>query len=186
MMPGVAEPCHCFIAVTCPVPPPTPSTSACLPEGQREQAAQVLRQFRVVFNAVRTHFQQVEKRVGIGGAQVWALHVVREQSGIGVNDLARRMDIHQSTASNLVRQLVKRGLVRPQKSTIDRRNVQLFVEPAGLALLQGAPGPYEGVLPEALQKLSPATLMQLQHHLAQLVHMLQADESAAGIPLASL
>ncbi len=146
----------------------------------------MLRQFRVVFNAVRTHFQQVEKRVGIGGAQVWALHVVRERPGIGINELARRMDIHQSTASNLVRQLVKRGLVQLQKSTIDRRNVQLFVEPAGLTLLQGAPGPYEGVLPEALQKLPPTTLTQLQHHLAQLVHMLQADESAGGIPLAEL
>lgn len=164
----------------------TASVPPSLPDHQREQAAQVLRQFRVVFNAVRTHFQQVEKRVGIGGAQVWALHVVRERPGIGINELARRMDIHQSTASNLVRQLVKRGLVQLQKSTIDRRNVQLFVEPAGLALLQGAPGPYEGVLPEALQKLPPTTLTQLQHHLAQLVHMLQADESAGGIPLAEL
>ena len=65
--------------------------------------AQVLRRFRVVFNAVRTHFQQVEKQVGLGGAQVWALSVVKDHPGIGMGGVAKSMDIHQSTASNLVR-----------------------------------------------------------------------------------
>jgi DNA-binding MarR family transcriptional regulator len=151
-----------------------------------EQAAQVLRQFRVVFNAVRSHFQQVEKRVGIGGAQVWALNVIQHQPGVSVNELARAMDIHQSTASNLIRQLVKRELVRTEKSAADRRGVQLFIEAAGQLLLQGAPGPYEGVLPEALQQLPPATLDQLQLSLAQLIQALKADEQAGGIPLAEL
>ncbi len=52
-------------------------------------AAQVLRRFRVVFNAVRSHFQQVEKQVGLGGAQVWALSLVRDQPGIGMGGVAR-------------------------------------------------------------------------------------------------
>ena len=146
----------------------------------------MLRQFRVVFNAVRSHFQQVEKRVGIGGAQVWALNVIQNQPGVSVNELARAMDIHQSTASNLIRQLVKRELVRTEKSSVDRRGVHLFIEPAGQQLLQGAPGPYEGVLPEALQQLPRATLDQLQLSLAQLIQALKADEQAGGIPLAEL
>ena len=153
---------------------------------QAEQATQVLRQFRIVFNAVRSHFQQVERRVGIGGAQVWALNVIRQNPGGSVNEMARAMDIHQSTASNLVRQLVKRELVRSAKSTVDRRGVQLYIEPAGEQLLQGAPGPYEGVLPEALQQLPPETLAQLQQNLNQVIQVLQADQQAGGIPLAEL
>lgn len=147
---------------------------------------QVLRQFRMVFNAVRSHFQQVEKRVGIGGAQVWALHIIQQQPGVGVTDLARVMDVHQSTASNLVRPLLQRGLVRSEKSAHDRRSVQLHIEPPGQALLHDAPGPYEGVLPEALQQLSPDALSRLHHDLAALLQQLQADEKAAGIPLAEL
>lgn len=146
----------------------------------------VLRQFRVVFNAVRTHFQQVEKRVGVGGAQVWALHVIQQTPGVGVGDLARSMDIHQSTASNLVRQLLKGELVRVEKSAIDRRGVHLHLEPAGEAILQASPGPYEGVLPDALQKLPALTLLQLHQNLAEVIRVLQADEAAAGIPLANL
>lgn len=151
-----------------------------------EQSAQVLRQFRVVFNAVRTHFQQVEKAVGVGGALVWALNVIKTQPGIGVNDLATAMDVHQSTASNLVRQLLKKELVRSEKSTVDRRSVHLFVQPAGETLLAGVPGPFEGVLPDALQRLPPATLAQLQTDLASLIEVLQADEQAGKIPLAQL
>jgi len=31
-------------------------------------STRVLRQFRVVFNAVKTHFRQVEREAGVGGA----------------------------------------------------------------------------------------------------------------------
>ena len=77
--------------------------------------AQVLRQFRVVFAEVRHHFQQIEKQVGIGGAQVWALSIIGQRPGLGMAELAAAMDVHQSTASNLVRQLLKRGLMRSDR-----------------------------------------------------------------------
>ena len=152
----------------------------------QDQAAQVLRQFRVVFAEVRHHFQLVEKQVGIGGAQVWALSVIGRRPGLGMQDLAVAMDIHQSTASNLVRQLIKRDLVRSDRSTADRRAVELHLQPAGIALLASAPGPHEGVLPRALQKLPAQTLNQLQAGLGQLLGVLTASDDAAGIPLAEL
>ena len=37
---------------------------------------QVLRQFRMLFNAVRRHFHRLEKQAGIGGANVWALSLI--------------------------------------------------------------------------------------------------------------
>lgn len=151
-----------------------------------DEAAQVLRQFRVVFNAVRHHFLQVEKQVGIGGAQVWALSTIAGQPGIGVTDLARAMDIHQSTASNLVRQLVKKGLARTEKSALDKRNVHLHVEAAGAELLKRAPGPHVGVLPAALQKMPSDSLGQLHAQLGLLIKALAVDEQAGLTPLASL
>lgn len=156
------------------------------PDVDLQQTALVLRQFRVVFNAVRAHFQRVEKQVGVGGALIWALHVIHQQPGIGVNALAVAMDIHQSTASNLLRQLSAQGLVRTEKSEQDRRSVKIFVEPAGANLLMRVTGPYEGVLPEALQRLSPQTIDQLHRNLTELIAVLQADEDAAQIPLADM
>lgn len=164
-------------------PPSTSPLDADLPP---DQAALVLRQFRVVFNEVKTHFQQVEKQVGLGGAQIWALSLVHKHPGMGITELSEAMDIHQSTASNLVRQLLKRELVRSEKSSVDRRNVHLFAQPAAVAVLKDVPGPYAGVLPDALRKLPEQTLSELHHHLNQLLQVLQADSEAARKPLAEL
>lgn len=148
-----------------------------------EPAAQVLRRFRLVFNAVKTHFQQVEKQAGIGGAQLWALSIIRGSAGIGVNDLARAMDVHQSTASNLVKTLVEREFVAAVKNGADKRAVQLRILPAGSKVLQKAPGPFTGVLPEALASLDARTLARLDADLGKLIDALNADERAANIPL---
>ncbi len=146
----------------------------------------VLRRFRLVFNAVKTHFQQVEKKAGVGGAQLWALSVIQAHPGIGVNSLAAFMDIHQTTASNLVKALVTADMLAAEKNAPDRRAVQLRVLPAGVGVLRKAPGPFAGVLPDALATLDAETLERLDHDLALLIAALHADERAAGIPLAQM
>lgn len=151
-----------------------------------EPAARVLRRFRLVFNAVKTHFQQVEKKAGVGGAQLWALSIVRARAGIGVNDLARAMDVHQSTASNVVKSLVERALVTVAKDGPDRRMVQLRVTAAGGRVLRRAPGPLTGVLPQALASLDAQALARLDADLALLITALDADERGANIPLGNL
>jgi len=151
-----------------------------------DPAARVLRRFRLVFNAVKSHFRQVEKQAGIGGAQLWALSIVRSRPGIGVNDLARAMDVQQSTASNLVKSLSQRELVAAEKRGLDRRSVQLRILPAGRRVLRRAPGPFSGVLPEALSELDPKTLQRLDADLGKLIEALGTDERAARTPLAQL
>jgi DNA-binding MarR family transcriptional regulator len=164
---------------------PAPATGAAA--AQADEAAQrVLRRFRLVFNAVKTHFQQVEKQAGIGGAQLWALSVVRAQPGIGVGALARAMDVHQTTASNLVRSLVEQGLLEAHRSGIDKRATQLKSTRAGVRVLARAPGPFAGVLPDALARLDPATLARLDADLAALLRVLATDQRAARIPLAQM
>lgn len=151
-----------------------------------EAAVQVLRRFRAVFNAVKSHFQQVEKQAGIGGAQLWALSLVESQPGIGVGALARQMDVHQTTASNLVRSLVEQGLVASQRSGADRRATELRATRAAARVLSRAPGPFAGVLPDALKQLDRQTLKRLDEDLRQLLHLLSTDRKAERIPLAEL
>lgn len=148
--------------------------------------ARVLRRFRVVFNAVRTHFRQVEKQVGMGGAQVWALSLIHQNPGIGMGGIAEQMDIHQSTASNLIKVLVRKELIKMEKATEDRRSVQLQILPAGRKVLTKVSGPFEGVLPVALGNLSGKTLERLDQDLGALILLLKADEAAEETPLADL
>ncbi len=128
----------------------------------------------------------MEKQVGMGGAQVWALSLVRDNPGISMNDVAAKMDIHQSTASNLIKSLVQKGCIQQERSTSDRRSVELHILPAGLEVLAKVPGPFEGLLPDALESLSAETLQRLDVDLGQIIRRLDVDESAAQTPLAQI
>lgn len=152
-------------------------------QGPEEAAARALRQFRIVFNAVKVHFREVEKKAGVGGAQLWALSVIHGSPGIGVNDLAKAMDVHQSTASNLVRTLTELALITAERAGSDRRAVQLSALPAGVKVLRRAPGPFTGVLPEALAALDEKTLARLNTDLGKLISVLGVDEQDGGVPL---
>jgi len=146
----------------------------------------VLRQFRIVFNAVKTHFRQVEREAGVGGAQLWALSVIERRPAIGVTELARELDIHQSTASNLIKTLCERGMVVAAREGMDRRSVSLRIQPSGQEVLKSAPMPFAGVLPDALSSLDAATLTRLEADLGKLIALLETDETSAKLPLAQL
>jgi DNA-binding MarR family transcriptional regulator len=167
-------------------------SSSSLPSGRGDTVpdtspeTRVLRQFRVVFNAVKSHFRQVERLSGVGGAQLWALSVIERRPGIGVTDLSRELDIHQSTASNLIKSLTERGLLTAAREGMDRRSVALRIAPEGEAVLRSAPMPFAGVLPDALASLDPDTLGRLEHDLSKLILMLEADEASGKVPLAQL
>lgn len=167
---------------------PRKSTRSDPPSSETETLhhGQVLRQFRMLFNAVRRHFHRLEKQAGIGGANVWALSLIEQHPGIGVSRLSQMMDIHQSTVSNLLRSMIKSGLIHTEKSAKDRRAVEIYPLPEGLKILKRISVPYEGVLPRALSEIDLQTLERLHKDLQQLIDRIDIDENAAQTPLAML
>lgn len=129
----------------------------------------VLSQFRVLFGSIRHHYQRVERRSGVTGAQLWALAHVARHPGAKMGELARALAIHPSTASNLVRRLESLGLVARRRTGRDQRTVQLHLTARGAQALKRAPQPLIGVLQQALSELPPRRLEMLGHHLAELI-----------------
>ena len=147
----------------------------------------VLKQFRLIYGSVRHHFRQVEQTCGVSGSQLWMLHELQSAPGIGVSDLAHRLSIHQTTCSQLVEKLVARGYLEKTRSEEDQRRVGLRITRSATKVLKDAPGPAEGLLPEALLRLSDTTLQSLTTQLGKLIDGLQLqDEQAADKPLSDL
>ena len=147
----------------------------------------VLKQFRLIYGSVRQHFREVEHSCGVSGSQLWLLHEIAHTPGAGVSELAHRLSIHQSTCSQLVDKLETRGLVRKQRKAEDQRRVGLQLTDSAAAVLEAAPGPVEGLLPQALQGLTDDTLEQLHINLAQVIAQLTSrGERSANKPLADL
>ncbi|MBH9551486.1 MarR family winged helix-turn-helix transcriptional regulator [Inhella gelatinilytica] len=158
-----------------------------VPHGsETDTPERLLRQFRVVLRAVRAHFQAVEREVGIGGAQLWALAVIDQRPDLGVNELARALSIRQPNASSMVKLLHSAGYVETRRDAQDKRFVRLRATPEGQRLLMQAPGPAAGVLPAALKDLTPESARQLERSMGELIALLQADPALADEPLAQL
>lgn len=152
-----------------------------------ELSLHVLKKFRIIYGSVRQHFRDVEQSCGITGSQLWIVHEIAGEPGIGVSELAIRMSIHQSTCSQLVEKLTVRGLVSKERSTEDQRRVGLYLTESATELLKQAPGPAEGLLPEALQSLPEPVLVALDESLREVVGQLRMhDDKLADSPLADL
>lgn len=148
---------------------------------------QVLKKFRIIFGSVRQHFRDVEETCGVTGSQLWILQEVAKTSGIGVSELAERLSIHQSTGSQLVEKLVIRGLIIKERSKEDQRRVGLCLTDEASKILKKAPGPAEGILPEALQALPESTLLALENSLIEVIGQLSMkDDRLADRPLSDL
>lgn len=138
----------------------------------------VLQQFRVVVRSVRTHYDRVERRSGLSGAQLWALARIDERPGIKVGELARALAIHQSTASNMLERLVTLRLVTKRRRGSDQRVVTVFTTARGKAALKSAPQPLIGVLQQALSELQPEALQGLHLHLETVVQAMRVRNLA--------
>ena len=138
-----------------------------------------MQQLCVVFNALKSNFQQFEQEAGVGGAPVGALSSIGERPGLGVNELAAALHVRQPTASNLVKNLAQRELIEVRRYGPDRRTVQLHATARGRRVLRRAPGPFAGVLPQALAALGPDTLRRPELDLDELIQHV-GDEGSAG------
>jgi DNA-binding MarR family transcriptional regulator len=156
-------------------------------DARRGLALAVLEQFRLIFRSAKKHFQWVQERTGVSGAQLWVLAEVHRQPGIRVTELAHAMAVHQSTVSNLLDRLQRNGLIQRDRSSADQRVVHLSLTNLGRATIARAPLPLEGVLPDALNRLAHDELLDLQQRLEHLAKLMKVrDNKGKRIPLAEM
>lgn len=154
---------------------------------KRQLSVQVLKKFRVIYGSVRQQFKEIEQTCGVTGSQLWLMQEVSNTTGIGVSELAERMSIHQSTCSQLVEKLVTRKLIIKERSRQDQRRVGLRLTDEAEKLIRNAPGPAEGVLPQALSALPDDVISALDVSLKKVIEQLQVkDDRLAGKPLSDL
>lgn len=149
-----------------------------------ERVREVLQHFRIAFRSVQKHADWVESQCGLSGAQLWALWELLMKPGMKVSELSKAMAIHQSTTSNLLDKLERKGLVQRARGGPDQRVVRLSLTTKGLDVINRAPRPAQGVLTDALERLPDETLVQLHSAMVTLTEELNIrDEQAALQPL---
>jgi len=141
----------------------------------------ILKKFRIIIRAAQKYSQWIEKQCGVSGAQLWVMQELSDMPSLRVGEIAKKMAIHQTTASNLLDSLEKRGYVNKVRNTDDQRVVTLTLTEKGQSLLSNAPKPARGLLPEALRKLNPEKLARLGTELDDLLDVLQVMDEEFGM-----
>jgi DNA-binding MarR family transcriptional regulator len=90
------------------------------------------------------------------------------------------MPLHQTTASNLVNVLAERKLIRRARDEGDLRIVRLRITTDGKKMLLRAPGPYAGLLVDALKNLDTRDLDRLCKTLGVLLGVLRDKATSAA------
>lgn len=133
----------------------------------REEA---LRALRGLYASMRQRSGQVKRATGFGSACIWALADIAAQPGTRIGDLAERLRVHASTASNICARLRREGLVTSQPASTDRRAISLHVTAKGKRLLARVPPARQASLSEALEQLTGDQCRILASALEPLTH----------------
>ena len=142
---------------------------------------EVLKRFRMIFRAVQQHSHWVESRAGVSSAQLWALWELSRKPGLRVTELAKAMSVHQSTASNLLEKMVKKGLVTRQRISGDHRVVNLYLTDLGQETLARIPKPAQGLLQNALLSLEREALVSLAQDLDVLIARMNIKDDRGAL-----
>src|SRR5574338_746802 len=102
-------------------------------------AARAMDSLRRVVHALNIATRASERAFGLSAAQLFVLRQLAATSGQSLSDLAVRTRTTQSSISEVVARLVRRGLVDRQPSKDDRRRAQLSLTAAGRETLAAAP-----------------------------------------------
>ncbi len=141
----------------------------------------VLKKLRIVIRAAQRHSAWVEKQCGVSGAQLWIMQELQDSPGLRVGEIALRLAIHQTTTSNLLDELGKRGYVTKTRDTKDQRAVHIALTDEGHRLLTEAPKPARGLLPEALRQMDDASRARLDAGLKGLLDSIGTMDDGFGL-----
>ncbi|QBE65565.1 MarR family winged helix-turn-helix transcriptional regulator [Pseudoduganella lutea] len=142
---------------------------------------EALQKLRIVIRAAQRHSLWIEKQCGVNGAQLWIMQELADVPGLRVGQVTARLAIAQTTTSNLLDGLVRKGYVVKTRDLEDARVVKLALSDTGRALLDAAPKPARGLLPEALAKLDGAELAKLNKGLQGLLESIEDLDEGFGL-----
>lgn len=149
------------------------------PPAESIEIARALNAIRRLVRVLRTSASTTERQTGLSAAQVFVLQLLEQAPAESMNDLAARTMTDQSSVSVVVTRLQAKGLVAREPSRTDARRTRVVITDAGRAVLGNQLPTLQTRLIRALQTLQPSALVELHHHLTQIIALIGAADEPA-------
>jgi DNA-binding MarR family transcriptional regulator len=132
----------------------------------------IANRLRPILLGLNRHLRRETHALGLTSSQVTLLSVIRNNPGIGVNELAARDGISAPSMSGHIDRLEAGGFVeRLRAETGDRRRVGLTITRAGTRVLDDVKKRRTAWLSRRLEALSPEELDRVDAALDALAHL---------------
>lgn len=132
-------------------------------EPKAKQAAEVVQSFMSISKTLAKFTQQNAESLGLTLQQLGILNTIYSSPLITLKGITEKLIIPKSTASVVVEELVKLGLIERKASEADRREINLIITSTGKEISKKSadtPKSYIAML-KALEKLSDEEIKQL-------------------------
>lgn len=147
-------------------------------QSKMKETTAVLDGLRRIVRVLRESSREAESKLGVSGAQLFALKALSEARQLSLSELAERTRTHQSSVSVVVKRLVRSKLVARKASPEDARQLELSLTPRGRALLKRAPNAAQDRLILAVEALPRGERQALGRVLAHLSEAMGAADTA--------
>jgi DNA-binding MarR family transcriptional regulator len=157
---------------------PADGTTKALQTGNHD--LRILNAIRQIIRAVDIDSRKLAAEHKITGPQLMCLMAVVEQDTTTAIEVAKRIHLSASTLVGVLDRLQAKGLIQRERSTEDRREVQVMATERGKVFAASTPFPLQYSLARALKQLKDGERDQMARCLEVLVDLMGARELDSG------
>lgn len=135
---------------------------------------------RRIVRATELFGREIRQSTGVTPTQFRVLQIISEQGYATAKAISLRMRISQGTVTSLVDKLVRDGLAVREKSSQDRRQINIVLTDAGRTILEDAPDPLQQRFVRKFAAMDDWEQAMLVASLERVAAMLDAEEMDAS------
>jgi DNA-binding MarR family transcriptional regulator len=113
------------------------------------------------------------------------MNVLGDNDGICISDIKKSVHLSQATVTGIIDRLEKKGFVKREKCTSDKRRIEVWLTDQGREILQNAPPLLQEQFTEQFNKLEDWERTQILSSLERIVAMMEAKHIDATPILAT-
>lgn len=140
----------------------------------------ILGSLRRIIRAVDLYSRYLALRYSLTGPQLVCVRHLLRHGPTAPGTLARRISLSPATITGIIDRLEKRGLVTRERSTDDKRKVEIALTAEGMGLVKQMPPPLHETFSRRLGELPLEEQEEIDRVLAKIVGMMEAHDFAAA------
>lgn len=141
---------------------------------------EILIALRRIMRAADIHSQKLVRESGLTTPQLLVMQAIDKEGSPATSAVARHIAVSQATVTRIIDRLERARLVSREKSSRDKRVVNVTLTDAGRAKLGSAPTPLQASFLREYRKLEDWERHMLRSSLLRIAKMMDAEDFEAA------